>query len=155
MRWILRHFEEVLGSALFAVMVTVSFVNVVVRYCTNFSFAWSEELTVNLFVWVVLLGTAIAFRERANLALSLVYEKSPKAARLAFYLISIALCIAFFGALLWTGAVEVLDEIELESTSESLEIPVWCYTCATPLFSGLIIFRILQQAVSALRTGKF
>ena len=40
-RFLDRHFEEILGSLLFAVMVSVAFVNVVVRYLTPFSFAWT------------------------------------------------------------------------------------------------------------------
>ena len=61
----------------------------------------------------------------------------------------------FFSALCWTGTLEVFDEIELESTSESLEIPVWLYTMCTPLLSLLVIFRILQRATHTLRTGKY
>ena len=54
-RFFNRRLEEVLGAAMLAVMVTVTFVNVIVRYCTTFSFAWTEEITINFFVWVVLL----------------------------------------------------------------------------------------------------
>lgn len=38
-----------------------------------------------------------------------------------------------------------MDEFELNVVSESLAIPVWIYTMATPLFSALIIVRILQK----------
>ena len=49
-----KRFEDILGSIMLAVMVTITFLNVIVRYCTNFSFAWTEEITINFFVWVVL-----------------------------------------------------------------------------------------------------
>ena len=61
----------------------------------------------------------------------------------------------FFGALCWTGTLEVLDEYDLESISESLGIPVWWYTSATPLFSLLIIFRMLQRSCADLRSGNY
>ena len=54
LRFLDTRFEELLGSLLLAVMVSIAFINVIVRYCTSFSFAWTEELTVNFFVWVVL-----------------------------------------------------------------------------------------------------
>ncbi len=57
----------------------------------------------------------------------------------------------FFGALAYAGALEVLDEISLDVTSESLGIPVWWYTIATPLFSLLVIFRMLQRSLGDLR----
>ena len=70
-------------------------------------------------------------------------------------LLSIALCLVFFGALAWTGWLEVRDEYELEVISEALAIPVWWYTIATPLFSVLIIFRMLQRACADLRSGSY
>ncbi len=148
-----RKFEEILGAAMLAVMVTVAFINVVVRYCSSFSFAWTEELTVNFFVWIVLLGTSVAFREAGNLRMNLIYDHAPKAVRLILYIFSIVLCISFFAVLAYMGYIEVLDEIDLEVTSEALELPVWWYTCCIPLMSLVIIFRILQKAVLTIHTG--
>ena len=60
---------------------------------------------------------------------------------------------AFYRASL--GAIEVIDEIELNVSSESLDIPVWLYTIATPLFSALIIVRILQRTVEDIQKQNF
>lgn len=154
-RYLETRFEEILGSVLLAVMVTIAFVNVIVRYCTSFSFAWTEELTVNFFVWVVLLGTARSFRDGGHLGMTLLYESLPRQIRRLCYWAAIIICIVFFGALCWTGSLEVVDEYELEAISESLGIPVWWYTSATPLFSLLIIYRMLQRAVADLRSGNY
>ena len=71
------------------------------------------------------------------------------------YWIGIVICVAFFGALCWTGILEVIDEYELEAISESLGIPVWWYTIATPAFSLLVIVRMLQRSVADLSTGNY
>lgn len=155
LRFFASHFEELLGSALLALMAAIAFVNVIVRYCTTFSFAWSEEMTVNFFVWVTLLGTARAFRDGSHLAMSIVYEGLPKKGRLCCYLLACVICIIFFGALAYTGGIEVLDEYELEAISESLGIPMWYYTIATPMFSLLIIARMLQRARRDLCSGSY
>lgn len=149
------HFEEILGAILLAAMVTIACLNVIVRYCTSFSFAWSEEMTVNFFVWVTMLGTACGFREGKHLAMNIFYNALPRKARLAAFIFSCILCLVFFGALFWTGCLEVIDEYELESISESLGIPVWWYTIATPAFSLLIIFRMLQRCNTVLRAGNY
>lgn len=154
-RFLDTRFEELLGSVLLAVMVTIAFVNVIVRYWTSFSFAWTEELTINFFVWVVLLGTARSFRDGGHLGMTLLYESFPRPARMICYWIGIVICVAFFGALCWTGILEVIDEYELEAISESLGIPVWWYTIATPAFSLLVIVRMLQRSVSDLSTGNY
>ena len=148
-------FEELLGAILLAVMACISFINVIVRYCTNLSFSSSEELTVNFFVWIVLLGTARAFREGNHFSMNLLYDAMPRPVRKLLYIFGTLCSIIFFAALCWQGYIEVVDEIELEVVSESLAIPVWLYTMATPLFSALIIVRILQKVREDFRTRNY
>lgn len=155
LRFLDTRLEEMLGALLLAVMVTIAFVNVVVRYCTSFSFAWTEELTINFFVWIVLLGSARSFRDGSHLGMSILYDALPKSLRFCCYLLSMTLCLGFFGALAWTGWLEVRDEYELEVISEALAVPVWWYTIATPLFSVLTIFRMLQRACADLRSSSY
>ena len=115
----------------------------------------SEELTVNFFVWIVLLGTSRAFREGGNFSMNLLYDAMPRPVRKFLYVFSIVCCLVFFAALCWQGSIEVMDEIELSVVSESLAIPVWLYTIATPLFSVLIIVRILQKVREDFRTRNY
>ena len=152
-KFLQEHLEEVLGSVLLALMASIAFINVVVRYCSTFSFARSEELTTNFFVWIVLLGTACAFRDRSNLCVALFYTKLARPLRLLCYFASLALAIAFFSVLAYTGILEIIDEIDLERVSDSLELPYWIYSSAIPLFSLLIIVRIMQRACLDLKNG--
>ena len=48
-----------------------------------------------------------------------------------------------------------MDEIDLSVVSESLAIPVWLYTMATPLISAVIIVRILQKLCEDLRMRNY
>ena len=80
-----KRLEEWLGAFLLAVMACVAFANVIVRYCTNLSFAASEEITVNFFVWIVLLGTSRAFREGTNFSMNLLYDALPRWIRKPLY----------------------------------------------------------------------
>lgn len=147
----LDHFEEILGSLLVAVMVSVSFVNVITRYFIKMSLSWSEEITVNLFVWIVLLGSSVAFKKGSHLGMEFIYERLPERCKKVLFVLSGMLSIAFFVVLGWLGYVEVMDEIELSVITESLAIPVWYYTIAVPVFSLLIIARIVQNMAQVLR----
>lgn len=155
LRFLNTRLEELLGAFLLAVMACISFINVIIRYCTTLSFAYSEELTVNFFVWIVMLGTARAFREGSNFSMNLLYDHLPRPVRLCLYLFAIACSLAFFGALCWYGYREVMDEADLSVVSESLAIPVWLYTMATPLISAVIIVRILQKFCEDLRMRNY
>lgn len=149
-----ERFEEVLGAILLALMACVAFANVIVRYCTDFSFSYSEELTVNFFVWIVLLGTARSFREGSNFCMNLIYSALPQSLRKVLYLFSVLCSLAFFAALFWTGCVEVMDEMELNVVSEALAVPNWLYTIATPLFSLVIVVRLFQKCIEDYRKKK-
>ena len=150
---IFLHFEEYLGALLLAVMATVAFANVVVRYCTNLSFSVSEELTVNLFVWVVMLGASRAFREGSNFCMSVIFNAVPKSLKRVMYLLGMICSIIFLCVLCYYGTIEVMDEVDLEVVSESLAIPVWLYTGVTPLLSLVAVIRVIQRTVDDFRSG--
>ena len=155
LRLLNQRFEELLGAFLLAVMACISFINVIIRYCTNLSFSASEELTINFFVWVVLLGTARAFRENSNFSMSLIYSLCKGKLRIALYWFSVICCLIFFASMVYLGSIEVIDEIALDVSSESLDIPVWLYTIATPAFSLLIIVRIIQRVIADCKSGSY
>ena len=151
MKFLDSYFEEILGGLLLAVMAVIAFANVIVRYCTNLSFSASEELTVNLFVWIVLLGTSRAFREGGNFSMNVIFNALSRKAQCALTVFGAVCTTLFFLMLIWQGVIEVMDEMELEVVSESLAIPVWIYTVAVPLFSVLILVRLAQYTVREIR----
>jgi TRAP-type C4-dicarboxylate transport system permease small subunit len=145
------HFEELLGSVVLAVMATVTFVNVVTRYVIIYPLAFTEEVTVSLFVWLVLLGASMGFRNNAHLAMTFFYDLLPLPLKKACVYISIGLTITFFLLLTWLGTVQVMEEIELGVTTDSLAISAAWYSIGVPAFSVLIIARVIQASRKVLR----
>ena len=70
LKWFIIHFEEASCAILFAIMAIVAFVNVISRYLLKYSLAFTEELLISFFVWLTLLGAAVAFREGSHLGFS-------------------------------------------------------------------------------------
>jgi TRAP-type C4-dicarboxylate transport system permease small subunit len=154
-RKICDHFEEILGAVILAVMVSVAFVNVVTRYAIIYPLAWTEEITVSMFVWIVLLGVSTAFRKNAHLSMTFVYDFMPLPLKKISFLISNAMSLVFFALLTWLGTVQVLDEMDLGVTSEALAIPTAIYSAGIPVFSVLIIVRILQSCRGIIRDSRY
>ncbi len=152
---ILDHFEEILGSIILLVMAVITFANVITRYFIFHALSFTEEVTINMFVWLVMLGTAIAFKQNSHLSMTFIYDRFPPKWRKGFFFFSTGLSLLFFGLLAYLGYLEVRDEIDLGVTTESLAIPVYYYTIALPVFSVLICFRIAQSALETIRAGKF
>lgn len=153
---IFDHFEEVVGAFAIALMVTIAFLNVVTRYLpTGINMAFTEEITINMFVWVTLLGVSIAFRKNAHLAVTFFYDLAPANLRAVFTVIASLFGLAFFGVLAWLGAIQTWDEMDMGVTSDALAIPTWIYSIGVPVFSALIMVRIIQATVETLRERKY
>lgn len=152
---IMNYFEEILGSIILMVMAVITFANVITRYFIYHALAFTEEVTINMFVWLVMLGTAIAFKKNSHLSMTFIYDRFPPKWRKGFFFLSTALSFGFFALLAYLGYIEVCDEIALGVTTESLAIPVCYYTIALPVFSILICIRIAQSALKTIRAGKY
>ena len=148
-KWWGAHIEEVLCAVLFAIMALITFGNVITRYFLKYSFAFTEEIVVSFFVWLTLLGTAIAFREQSHLGFTFLIERLPGKARKGLLWLSAALGAALFIFLIYFSILQLGDEIALKITSSGIGVPQWWYTIGMPVFSILVIFRILQGAARA------
>ncbi|WP_409310660.1 TRAP transporter small permease [Pectobacterium sp. B1J-3] len=58
---------NVLITSCFAVMTTMVFINVVMRYVFNSGIAFSEELSRFCFVWMTFLGAILAMKEHSHI----------------------------------------------------------------------------------------
>lgn len=146
--------EEGACVLLLGVMTLVAFVNVITRYLIRFSLAFTEELVVSLFVWLTLLGTAVAFREGSHLAFTFLVDRLPRPLRRLSIWLGAALGVALFALLIHFGLGQIRSERLLGTTSEALAIPQWWYTAGIPAFSVLVILRILGGAIRADRRAR-
>ena len=145
-RWFTAHFEEVLCAILFAIMGIIMFVNVISRYLLRYSLAFTEELVVSFFVWLTLLGAGIAFREGGHLGFHFFRDRLPGEVRRILIWVSAFFGVVLFVALIYFSIFQIKDEIVLMITSSGIGIPQWWYTIGMPLWSVLVIIRILQGA---------
>ena len=149
MKHAIDRLEEGACVLLLAVMTVVAFVNVITRYLIRFSLAFTEELVVSLFVWLTLLGTAIAFRQGSHLGFGFIVDRcSPAIQRFSIWLGAV-LGMLLFGLLVYFGIGQIRVERMLGTTSEALAIPQWWYTAGIPVFGVLVVVRIIQAAMRA------
>ena len=149
------NFEELLGSIVLSIMAVVTVANVFTRYVITYPLAFTEEITVNLFVWMVMAGASIAFRKNVHLAMTFFYDFLPLPLKKVCFYAGTGLSITFFVLLTWLGSVHVMEEMELGVTTDALALPAHYYTLAIPVFSVLIIVRILQASRKVLRDNAF
>ncbi len=147
----LNNFEEYLAGGLLLSMAAIAFVNVISRFTFKFSISYIEELEIYLYVWLVMLGSAIAFKKGKHLCVALIVEKMPKKVQKLVQIIVALLSITFFLILLRYSITQIQDEMLLNVTTTSMGVPMWWYTLGLPIGSGLIIIRIIQRTIVELK----
>ncbi len=150
-QWLNENFEEALCAGMLLCMAALAFLNILTRYLTNFSLAFSEEIEVSLLVYLTMLGSAAAFKRGIHLGLVFLVRRLPRSAQRWLEAGSAALAIGLFAALCWFSLRQIQDEIAMATTSEALAIPQWWYTLGLPLGSLIIAARIIQATRRALR----
>ena len=148
-KWLITHIEEVLCALLFAIMGIIMFVNIISRYLLKYSLAFTEELVVSLFVWMTLLGAAIAFREGSHLGFSFITARLPLNIQKFLTWITALLGAILFLFLIYFSYFQIKDEIILKITSSGIGVPQWWYSIGMPVWSVLVIIRIFQGACRA------
>jgi TRAP-type C4-dicarboxylate transport system permease small subunit len=150
-RWLDDNFEEAACAGLLLFMATLAFLNILTRYLTTFSLAFSEEIEVSLLVYLTMLGTAAGFKRGIHLGLVFLVNRLPHWAQRWIRVGGAVLAGGLFLALLYFSIRQIQDEIAMATTSEALAIPQWWYTAGLPLGSIIIMARIIQAARRARR----
>ncbi|WP_246503814.1 TRAP transporter small permease [Plastoroseomonas arctica] len=143
--------EEPLVAATMAAIALITAANVVTRYLSNVSLAFTEEYSVALMIGLALLGTALAVARGTHIRIPFFVEKlSPRGQRIA-EAVAMALTILCFGLLALHGAKLAYDEWDFEFVSSGLGHPQFLYTMWLPILSLVVIARALQRMIRSLR----
>jgi TRAP-type C4-dicarboxylate transport system permease small subunit len=140
-------FEEVAIAAGMAAIALITAANVVVRYLTNISFAFTEEYSVVLMVLVTILGTSLAMAGGRHIKIEyFTYFLKPRGRQIA-EIVAMALVIVCFGIIMVYGAYLTWDEYRYESLTPGLGDPQWLHTGWLPLLSVFVIARAVGRIV--------
>jgi TRAP-type transport system small permease protein len=145
--------ERFLGAAAMAALCVITLANVLVRYFTDFSFAFTEEVSVFLMVFLTFVGSAKAFLDGNQIAVTWFAERTPGAWRHRLLLLSFACSALMAGLLVWLGGRMAWDDFRYEVTSPGIGAPQWLYTVWLPLLSAVLFLRLAQAFVELWRRG--
>ncbi|MEX0603932.1 MAG: TRAP transporter small permease [Marinobacter sp.] len=136
--------------ALIAICV-ISLGNVIVRYATDASFAFTEEFSVFLLVLVTFGGAAVAARDNQHIRIELIEHHLPSKAKKVVYVFQWLAGVIVLGLTAWYGGTLTLQEYQWESLSPGLGLPNWIYVIWLPVLAVAIIIRLTQNLIDRLR----
>ena len=146
--------EKGIAAAAMAALCLITLGNVVARYLTNFSFAFTEEYSIALMVVVTVLGASYATAADRQIRITWFADLlPPKGRRIAEMLATLA-TIVMFGLLIVLGGKVGWDEYRFEVTSPGLGEPQWISTLALPLLSAAVVGRAIGHGIRVWRSSR-
>jgi TRAP-type C4-dicarboxylate transport system permease small subunit len=143
--------ERFLGAAAMALIVAITLANVLVRYFTDISFAFTEEVSVFLLIFLTFIGSAKAFLDGNQIAVTFFIEGRSWIWKRRWLLFGLAMSALMMALLVWFGGRMAWDDFDLDVTSPGLGWPQWIYTVWLPLLCLLVLCRIAQGFVHVFR----
>ena len=142
--------EEGIAAVAMALVCVITFGNVLVRYFTNASFAFTEEFSVFLLVVMTLAGASAGFARNRHIRMEYFVGKLPPRAHRAVEVFVTACGVALFALVAWYGVKLFLDDWQYGTTSPGIGVPQWIYTVWLPAFSAIIALRIAGRLLRLL-----
>ncbi|MFA5520848.1 MAG: TRAP transporter small permease [Castellaniella sp.] len=135
--------EDWLSVVAMAALAIITFANVLVRYLSNQSFAWTEEISVFLLIVLTMTAGASAFVRRLHIRIEFIADRGTVQRRQALARLGTTVSLMFFALLTVLSARMVYDDFTWGDTSPAIGIPTWWYTIWMPVLSLAICLRLI------------
>jgi len=135
--------EETLAGIAIGLLALITFANVVVRYATNFSFAFTEEFSVFLMLFMAFVGGSSVMAKSGHLNINYFADKFPPRSRKILRTVTTGIVAITFTLLVILGGSMAYDEYRYEVASPGLGIPTWIYTVWMPVLCLAILGRAI------------
>src|SRR3984893_9737668 len=137
---------EIPAALLVTVEIVILFAGVVARYGLHRPLIWSDELASILFLWLAMLGAAVAFRRAEHMRMTAIVANAKPPMRAYLDLVATCAALAFLLLIAWPSYEYAYEESFI--TTPALQIAnIWraaalpCGICLMALFALLGLAR--------------
>lgn len=113
--WLHARAENLL-AAMLATMFAVFIIQIVFRYLLNFPIGWTHEISVIMWVWLVLFGTAFVVRDYEEIRFDLLYSTVSERTRRIMVVIC-TVTVVFFFAISLPAVLDYIAFMHVERTA--------------------------------------
>ncbi|WP_202079289.1 TRAP transporter small permease [Caldalkalibacillus salinus] len=146
LKWLDDHLEEVFLVVFSSIMVTVIFLQVVMRQFGN-SLSWTEELARYCFIWLVYIGISYGVKKQKHIKVDVLLLALKGKAKLILYITANLLFFVFCLFVIKYGSEISMKLLEFGQKSPANKIPMGLVYLATPIGMGLAAIRLIQQLI--------
>lgn len=154
LKWLERHFEELICCVCLTVIAIAVFAQVIARYVFEVALHWTEETAAMCMVWAVYMGAALCVRERFHIRIIVAVQALP---------IRFGMVVIFLADILWAFFCLFMLRISWEylsvfwrfaEYSPSLGINQFYPQTILVIGYSLMLIRLIQTYVTWWRDGR-
>lgn len=112
----LRQRAENIAVFMLVAMFAAFIIQIIFRYILNLPIGWSNEISVVLWIWLVLWGAAFVLREEEEIRIDLLYGVVGPRGRRAMFLVAALILIALY-AMSLPATVDYVTFMKVEKTA--------------------------------------
>ena len=133
--------EDWLTVLIMGALALITFANVLTRYFTNQSFAWTEEISIFLMILLTLVAASAAVARNRHIRIEYFSDQGSEARRRILLRFGAFMVTVLFLLIAVLSARVVWDDYRYFETSPGIGIPQWWYTIWLPVVSAGIALR--------------
>ena len=149
--WCYRRAENVL-AAMLAILFAAFIIQIAFRYLVNLPIGWTQELTVIMWLWLVLWGAALVLRESEEIRFDLFHAAAGPATRRVMGIAAAVAVVLLYGLSL-PAVIDYVTFMKVESTAY-LKIRFDLLFCIYVIFAVAVIVRYIWLCWRAVRAGE-
>ncbi|MGJ4956510.1 TRAP transporter large permease subunit [Bradyrhizobium sp. HKCCYLRH2015] len=139
---------EIPAALLVVAEIVILFAGVVARYVLHQPLIWSDELASILFLWLAMLGAAVAFRRGEHMRMTAMVARASPGLRAYLDLVATSAALAFLVMIAWPSWEYAYEESFI--TTPALQIENIWRAAALPVGVGLMaLFALIRLARTA------
>lgn len=132
-----------------AVMTVLVLLQILFRYCLEIPFPESQELAIIAMVYVTMLGSVLAVRNKTHVAVNFLVDRFPPRIAGVLRICTYVITVIFFVLLLKESWALMLRAMTQKSTATG--IPTGYIVASIPLASAMSILYLCEHLVKAIR----
>ena len=144
---VISRIEKVLLSVLLTAMISVAFLQIVLRNFFDTGLPWGDSLVRYLVLWVGFIGAALATRDESHINIDVLSQWLPGVSKrinlLVVHLFSCLIC-----AILTYASIVFIRNEQLLGGNAFFDIPVWMLQLILPATFALMTVRYAFHAVA-------
>ncbi|MBD7960357.1 TRAP transporter small permease [Comamonas avium] len=147
--------EDWLTVIIMALLALITFGNVLVRYFTDASFAWTEEFSIFLMILLAMVAGSAAVARDQHIRIEFLTSRGSSARKKALALLGSTSVALLFMLIAVLSARMVWDDWRYEETSPGIGVPQWWYSIWLPICSLAITARAVGLFMRQTKPGAF